>query len=417
MSDRFKQSQVYFNHIKSVGSISVGTLMELVQGHPFENEIKKNFTTDVIKSEKIVVQNIDTLACKIKSIKQNYKCFNVKAETTDIFFTRGNSKVDGIREARPLIFNFKEATDEDGVLQTDVKGYALYDSKGKYFDDLSMAKYANMLFEHGFDDLAEGNLEYFRNLGLTSDDFKKHQSYRCVAHQGEQFVRGITSLTYKEYGVDFSFVIAMLMLHKHMKSHVGNNYAITYAALNESKLELIITSDQAKKAGDFGMVSSAISIKTNDLGAGALTLTNIVRLGVKGNGIYLYPTNKEVAQKDISINHGRDSIKSAFTKINNSADFYGYIDYFIKELSVIKAIKTPDELRKKVLVRITNPNSSLKSVAKDLSDLFKDPLKDMISDFAKFLAMCKKADELDIDYDLKDKLRVIISEVILSNKK
>jgi hypothetical protein len=34
----------------------------------------------------------------------------------------------------------------------------------------------------------------------------------------------------------------------------------------------------------------------------------------------------------------------------------------------------------------------------------------------KLLEMCNKAEELDIDYDLKEKLRYIISDIILNKK-
>lgn len=416
MSDRFKQKQLFF-HKNGIGAISVSKLVQLLEGHPYEAGIKKSFNTDVIANERIVVENIDTLFNRIALIKRNYKCYTLKAHSKDVSFTRGKKKVDGIRDTYPLIFNFSEYIDGNGEVLQNFKAYAIYDLKSRYFEDFSMSKYANMLFDNGLDELTEINLEYFRRLAASTSDFNKHQSYRMVEHDGQQFVRGITSTSYKEYGVDFAFVVSMLMLHKYMKRNQGNNYRITFVALNESKFEMIIAGDQQKKAGDFGLVSSAISVKTNDLGAGALTFTNIIRLDVKGNGVYLYPNSKEVAKKDININHGNTSIKKALETLNNAEDFYGYIDYFIKELEAVKAIKTPEELRKRLLVRISNPNSSLKGVANDLKELFKNPLKDMVADFAKFLEMCRKAEELDIDYDLKDKLRVIISEVLLSGRK
>jgi hypothetical protein len=388
--------------------------MSLITGHRYEEDVKKSFNITSIQNEQIVIENVLAIYNEIAAIKQDYECFTVKAHSNSIFFTRGKTKVDGIRDHHPLIFNFREAVDDNGELHNNLSGYAIYDSKGKYFEDFSMAKYANMLFDNSLDDLAEINLEYFRRLSKSSADFNKYQSYRMVSHDNELFVRGITSTSYKEYGVDFAFVVAVLMLHKYMKQNKGNNYNITFSALNESKLEIIITSNQSKTAGDLGTVRSAISIKTNDLGGGAFTLTNIIKLDVKGSGIYLYPSNKKLAQKDISINHGRTSIKTALSEINKAEDFYGYIDFFITELQAIKTIKTPEELRRRILIKLSQPTSSLKNVSKELKELFKNPIKDVIADFSKFLEMCKKAEELDIDYDLKEKLRVIISDIILN---
>lgn len=47
---------------------------------------------------------------------------------------------------------------------------------------------------------------------------------------------------------------------------------------------------------------------------------------------------------------------------------------------------------------------------------FKPKISNDISNFAKLLDMCRKAEELEIDYDLKDKLRYIISDIILNKK-
>lgn len=414
MSDRFIQKQINFEKKNSLNILSVNKLISLIAGHRYDEDIKKFFNIASIQNEQIIVENVLTLYNQISAIKRDYECFTVKAYSNSVFFTRGKTKIDGIRDHQPLIFNFKEVVDDDGEILANYSGYAIYDSKGKYFEDFSMAKYANMLFDNNLDDLAETNLKYFRSLSKFKSDFNKYQSYRMVTHDNELFVRGITSLSYKEYGVDFAFVVAVLMLHKYMKQNEGNNYSITFAALNESKLEMIIASNQSKQAGDLGSVRSAISIKTNDLGGGAFTLTNIIKLDVKGSGIYLYPSNKKLAQKNISINHGRTSIKAALSEINKAEDFYGYIDYFITELQAIKAIKTPEELRKRIIIKISNPNSLLKNVSKELKEVFKNPLKDVISDFSKFLEMCRKAEELDINYDLKEKLRVIISDIILT---
>lgn len=414
MSDRFKQRQQYFNAKSNINNVSVKRLINLIEDHPYLEDIKKVFNIDSIYNDQIVVENIGNLYNTIAAIKRDYKCFTLRAHSRNVFFTRGKVKVDGIRDHHPLIFNFTEAVDGDGVLINHFKGYSVYDSKNKYFEDFSMSKYANMLFDNSLDELAEINLDYFRKLVSSSTHFDKYKSYRFVTHENECFVRGITSLGYKEYGVDFAFVASVLMLNKYMKSNIGNNYSITFAALCESKLEMIITSNESKKAGDFGTVSSAISVKTNDLGGGALTFTNIIRLDVKGDGIYLYPNNKELARKDITINHGNTGVKSALAQISKSEDFYGYIDNFIKELAAVKTIKTPEDLRKRILVKISHPTSSLKTVSKELKDLFKNPIKDVVEDFSKFLVMCKKAEQLDIDYDLKEKLRVIISDVILN---
>lgn len=259
MSDRFKQKQIIFRDDSSTGVLSVAKLLTLVDGHPYEEGIKRAFRTKSIINDRIAVGNIDTLYKVIAAIKRDYKFLNIDAYSKDIHFSRGTTRVDGVNDDRPILFNFSEYTDADGEVHENLSAYALYDSKSTFFDNFSMSKYANMLFDKDLDQLAEINLNYFRTLAESKSDFNNSRNYRLVSHNEEWFVRGVTSRKYKEYGVDFAFVVSMLMLHKHMRRNKGNNYRISFAAVSESKFEMVVVTDKSKDAGDFGKVRSAIS--------------------------------------------------------------------------------------------------------------------------------------------------------------
>jgi hypothetical protein len=166
---------------------------------------------------------------------------------------------------------------------------------------MTWAKYANRLYKIGLGGLAQYNLDFFKGLAISDKRFNKHKSYRLVANNGQLFLRGITSVDrYFEYGVDFTFVVAMLTLHKDMKENEGNQYAITSGGVSESKLELFVTDKRLKDAGEFGKVRSALAISTNDLGQGSLNFTKIIRVGGHlHNGMYLFPNNEKARKKTV----------------------------------------------------------------------------------------------------------------------
>lgn len=66
----------------------------------------------------------------------------------------------------------------------------------------------------------------------------------------------------------------------------------------------------------------------------------------------------------------------------------------------------------KIQAKIDGPRSSFSHIKK-LSDIFKAKMDNEITNFSKLLDMCNKAEELEIEFDLKDKLRYIISDIIL----
>lgn len=416
MSERFTQKRLILDDTLSSGKLKVSKLLTLINKHPYQQDILDAFQTDEIKDEFIVVDFIDTVFNRIKYITDNFVRFSVLAHSKDITIRESTVPVEDIPGHRPLIFNFGEYADIDEV-KYNLDCYAIYDSKNTFFDEHDMAKYANHLYKIGLGELAGYNVNFFKDLAKTNSRFNKYRSYRLVANNEELFLRGITSTDrYFEYGIDFAFVVAMLLLHKNMKSNAGNAYAITSGAISESKLELIIAEKQLKDAGEFGKVSSAIVVTTNDLGQGSLNFTKVIRVGGHfHHGIYLFPVSEEAKQNKLIISHSTGP-KRAIANLKEVHTQLGDTDEYIKELHDVNGIKTPDELRARIVNKLINPRSVFKDIV-ELRDIFKTKINNEIKDFAKLLEMCDKAEQLDIDYDLKDKLRYIISDIILSGRK
>jgi hypothetical protein len=416
MSERFTQKRIVFDEALSSGKLKVSTLVALLNKHPYQKDVIEAFKTDEIKDEFIVIDLIDTVHNRIKLIINQFERFSVLAHSKDITIRESAKPVADIPGQHPLIFNFAEYVEIDEV-KTGLDCCAIYDSKNTFFDEYDMAKYANRLYKNGLAGLAEYNINFFKALAAKDKRFNKHRSYRLVANNNELFLRGITSTDrYFEYGIDFTFVVTMLILHKDMKTNEGNHYAITSAAVSESKLELIISDKLLKDAKEFGKVSSAMIVTTNDLGQGSLNFTKIIRVGGKmHHGIYLFPTTEEAKQNKLIISHSTGP-KRALSSLNEVYMLLNDTDEYIKDLHDVNGIKAPDELRARIVTKLSNPRSAFKDI-QQLRDIFKTKIDNEIKAFAKLLEMCNKAEELEIDYDLKDKLRYIISDIILSGKK
>lgn len=416
MGNRFTQKRIVFDDALSSGKLKVSTLLALLNKHPYQKDVVEAFKTDDIKDEYIIVDQIDIVYNKIKLIVGQFERFSILAHSKDITIRESAKAVDDVTGDHPLVFSFGEYVEIDEV-KNGLDCYAIYNSKNTFFDEYDMTKYANRLYKNGLGGLAEYNINFFKILATTDKKFNKHRSYRLVVNNNELFLRGITSTDrYFEYGIDFTFVVAMLSLHKDMKTNKGNHYAISSAAVSESKLELIISDKQLKDAKEFGKVSSAMIVSTNDLGRGSLNFTKIIRVGGKmSHGIYLFPAAEEAKQNKLIISHSTGP-KRALGNLNEIYTLLNDTDEYIKDLHDVKGIKAPEELRTRIVNKLNSPRSAFKDI-QALKDIFKMRIDNEIKAFAKLLEMCNKAEELEIDYDLKDKLRYIISDIILSGRK
>ncbi|WP_138434173.1 hypothetical protein [Winogradskyella algicola] len=412
MVEKFKQKQLFLDPEKSSGKIKIEKLCALIENHPYKDDIYEVFNVESIKNNYISIDYVDLVYNRISSLLSNYKRYKIIAETKniDVF----EEAVTDSNETN-IVFNFEEYLDIDEV-KGDLKAIAIYDSKNTFLDEYVMTKYANNLFKIGQPGLANYNVQYFKQMAESNDSHNKEKSYRLVDFDGTTYVRGITSLRYYEYGIDFTFVVGMLSLYKNIQDNPGVEYEIRSVAISESKLEIIAAEKFAKKADSFGYISSAVRITTNDLGTGSLNFVNIINVLQKDStGFYLIPKkNSMVENSSLVINHNTKP-ENVFESIKGIDGILNTTDNFIEELKSVKTINTPDELRVKILSKIQAPRSSFKSIKK-LSDIFNRKIDNEVGNFKKLLEMCNKAEELDIEYDLKDKLRYIISDIILYGK-
>jgi hypothetical protein len=411
MEEKFVQKAVVFNPEDSTGKLKVEKLWELMEDHPYKDQMCIDFEIEKIKNEIITIDYIDTVFKRVKYFNTNYKQKIIRAEIKHINVFEEMLAIDGEKK-KEIVFHFDEYVVIDEVKEN-LKTIAKYDSKNTYLDEYVMTKYANSLFKKGLSELARQNIQYFKDLASSSDNYNKHRSYRLVENDGITYLRGITSMDkYYEYGVDFAFVASMLAFHSFMKKTQGVEYEIKSAHINESKLEIIVVEKFKKDAGEFGKVSTAIKVSTNDLGQGSLNFLNIIKVGkTDKNGFYLFPKQNRFENNRVIISHTTKP-ENVFATLKTLENVLNTSDKFIEELKEAKTIKTPDELRMKIQAKIDGPRSSFGHIKK-LSDIFKTKIDNEITNLSKLLEMCNKAEELEIDFDLKDKLRYIISDIIL----
>lgn len=406
MMNEFKQTTIDLS-VGSAGMIKVSKLESLIQAHPFYSEVVERLKIGNIREDEIVIQNIDTAFKAVRAANEKYEKINVLADTKDIAI-HSVTKDDKMS----VVFTFEECRVDDELIEG-LEAEAIYDSKNSFFEEYKMSKYANHLYDAGFSALVNVNIEYFKNLAQTDKKQNKSKSYRLLKSDEKYFLRGITSDKYNEYGIDFTFFSVMILLHYKMSQSKGNNYSIVSLSVSESKLDMIVKDNRVVTIDNFGKVSIAIKISTNELGTGSLNVTSTIRVENRNNDtlVYLFPKESPTLQTKHVINH-TTTLPKVFEKLRELETLLNISDEFVKDVTDIKGIKAPDELRHKIQMKIEHPNSVFKNV-NDLKDIFKNKIDNEISNFSVLLQMCQKAELLEMDYDTKDKLRYIISDIIL----
>jgi histidyl-tRNA synthetase len=158
--------------------------------------------------------------------------------------------------------------------------------------------------------------------------------------------------------------------------------------------------------------------RINGLGDRSLSFTHSLKLTPLQNDarkIFLFPkfSNKDINYK-MSVSHSTrlEKVLQAFDHIESAILS---VDDFINDFKGFVKTKTADELRAKIEERVRSNNSPFKGI-KELKNLFERSASQHIDNLAKLLEICQKAEMIDMDYDLKFRLRYIISNVLLYGK-
>ncbi len=416
-----------FEKQNSQNRIKAEKLLSLIKAENIKQEIINHYGLSTLDFY-ISIDNVDICYAYVEYITSKYEYINLNAFNNDVETSIKDSKE---KEGKiDLYFNFKNLFDDDGVVvYPSLNAKAEYDSVSMFYKNRELSKYINYLKSN-----KSKNIGSTENRNILIEDINnswKRQYERNPYSQGERkyrflkdkqenyFLRSITSKKYNEYGVAFSFVISILALNKIINKEKGNEFSISSLSLNESKFDMVVTTGVPTYIEEIEhFLASSILIKNNDLGDMSLSFTHSLKLTPLQNDerkIFLFPkfSDKDLKYK-MSVSHSTGTKKVLQTFDNIESVIYSVEDY-IKDFKGFVKSKTPDELRAKIEEKVISNNSPFKGI-KDLKKLFEKSTSQHIDNIAKLLEICHKAEMLDMDYDLKFKLRYIISNILLYGK-
>ncbi|MCT3761128.1 hypothetical protein CMU95_05305 [Elizabethkingia anophelis] len=414
---KFKQVTVPdINSQSTEGKIKISNLIELINNEIYLQEIINHFGLEDVLDDYIVIGNIDKAYKNIKYITEKYEYTNYYAFNKNV---STYIQKDEDSDESEIYFLINEPFNDDGEVVSQIIAKAEYDSVNMFYKDRELSKHINYLKKHGYKRLLENINQSWKTEYSQNDRLNRRRNYRFVKDSSDKmYLRSITSDSYNEYGVSFSFVVAMLALYKAMQQDKGLNFSITSLSLNESKIDIIVSANDSVYVEEIeSFISSSISIRNNDLGNKSISFTHtlkITRLQDADRQIYIFPRIKEDVNTKTTITH-RTSIGHLLASVDSMSQLLYSTNDFVATFKGFYSARTYDELRAKIEEKIITNNSPFKNV-RELKDLFKRSATQNINNLAKLLDLCGRAEIIDMDFDLKFKLRYLISNVLLYGK-
>lgn len=409
----FKTERFFIDKEKATNNINSDDLLALISNEELKELLINRYDLD----QNLVIE-IDGIDQVFDHVKRYIKRFDlIRLEVADDQVT-SYIEFDSITNEPRYKFSIASGV-EDDVIHENLIVTATYDSVNLFYKDKDLTQYVKSLKKHKnmSNLLDELNVSWKNHYGRNPKLVKK-RLFRILKHNDDYYLKSINTNSYREYGIKESFVVAILELFKLKNQNSNFDFEIASILLSESEIDLIISKKKGVKLGNEGLVKNSISIRNNDQGNASFGIYSTLEIYTEkglAEKIFLFP-NKD----DQSI---KTHIKSAHTvSADKFVEIHSEIGVLLnkgEELKdnyhFLKDTVDYDQLRQKIEERLIVNNSSFKGVD-GLKDLFKRDNAGHVDNLAKLLSLCGKAELLDMNSDIRFKLRYLISNVLLYNK-
>ncbi|GEP52284.1 hypothetical protein FNO01nite_29560 [Flavobacterium noncentrifugens] len=415
-TDYFRAKRYPLNDQKSEDFIYTEDLLGLIDNEELRELIINKYNLD--KNYQIEIEKVEFLYNLIRLYSRRFKLIRLEAKESDV---SSELKFDSESQKPVYIFTIKNGVENEGeseIVYDSLEAEAIYDSINLFYNDKSLSQYVKSLGKKPnkkrlLNDLNNSWSAYYSN----NKDSAKTKLFRILSHGDDYYLKSINSSSYKEYGIAESFVMALLELNKFKTSNPETEFFISSVSISESKLDLIISQKKAIKLGDIGFLRSSISIRNEDQGNTSFGVYNALEFFPSSSStkkIYLFPNQDENKIKNSVVSKHTVSSEKFFETFSSVSELFNLGEVMKNDFHFYNGSKDYDELRSKIEHKLVTNNSPFKNVTK-LKDLFSREKTGHIENLETLLRICAESDSIEMEYDLKFRLRYLISNVLLYN--
>jgi hypothetical protein len=410
--DYFKTQTHSLYDIKSTDFIETDNLIQLITDEKLKEKIKNKYSLD--KNYTIEIGKIEFLYQQIYKYSKRFNLIRLEAKESDVTC---QLKFDTKDQKPAFIFKIKNGNDNE-VFYDLIEAESIYDSVALFYNSKSLSQYVKSMSKNHkkkelLSDLNDSWAKYYEK----NQDSVKTRLFRILNHNDNYYLKSINSSAFKEYGIAESFVMTVLELNKFKSTNPSVEFFISSVSISESKLDLIISQKKSIPLVDVGFLRSSVSIRNEDQGNtsfGVYSTLEFFPNATEKNKIYLFP-NRDENKIDNSIRSSHTaSLENFLETFSNISELFNAGEKISEDFKFYNGSTSYDELRAKIEHKIRNANSPFKKVTK-LVNLFSREHTGQINNLETLLKICAASNEIEMEYDLKFKLRYLISNVLLYN--
>lgn len=338
------------------------TIEILSQDNEFVEEVLNAFSVNPQNQSVVQIGNLKSLLADISEIDSS-------VEKRDITVGLNNIYLERMLEDEVAVLALYEIKDPELIKRLSSDNMMVetrYSAKNDYLDIYNFSKFANFLRDQKWDDLITYTQDYIRSHSVDRSERK----LRLIRTKDEEqyMLRAITSVSaYKNYGINFSVLVALLALDKYVKESKTNVYIDEYR-LDDSRVYVSFQLGARHIVNDNTSLSLNLVLENDEIKDSAVSMNAAFKLtyndGERNSYVYLRPdayrTFGEIEYKSDLLTYSHSmNVSTVYEKIG---ELPVYINHFVQQVTEnsqkIVKISNPEEVRNFILTAVKNARNS-----------------------------------------------------------
>lgn len=413
-----KKKESHFKDFDDQSYVKIEKLLDLKIKDEYKDELKELYSLEDNIEEILKIGNSTMLIDALIELDDACKKIDLKSKIRNVQLKR-------LYEKEKAVFEIFEIEDEEILLENGsdiLEVETAYSAKNDILDYYSLSKFANYCRDLEYDQLVGIIKDY---LKVQNENNETERGLRLVYNNEDKkyFFRALTSADgYKDYGINFSIVVALLALDSYAEDN-DEEIFINSFVVDESTIYvsfqltkgIILTPNLSLK---FTLILENDEIKRN-----AVSFNGVFTLIFNDNGkeseIFLKPKGMKSDESDfpsdlLTYRHS-GSITNVLEKIGKLPELIKeYVQQVSEDAKNIVEIKHPDDVRKLIARKIKYSKKPEFKAYKD--QIFKSLMNNNVNNVFGLFELLRSVDDLFEHTDVisKDFWRSKIYEALVN---
>ena len=351
MSSILKKSCRHFQNDGTIQSMATlrSAIKILSRDNDYIYEVLESFSVDREQSSVIQVGNVKALLEDIAELDNMAEKIDVRVMKKDIYLEK-------MLEEEVALFMLYGINDPKLLTEHNSDSLLVetrYSAKADILEFNNLSKFANHCRDEHWDDLLQDIQDYIKR-NTTSEEFC---SARLIKLKDEEryLLRAVTSDTaYKNYGINFSALVALLSVNQHVEETKDNVYIDEYH-IDDSTIYLSFQLGDPRKISDNLELSFNLILENDEIKDSAVRFNGVFKLtytdGDKSSYLLLRPKSFKDSE---ALSYRTDML--TYTHAMNVCTVHEkmkklplyisqYVGQTIENAKVIVDIKNPNEVK------------------------------------------------------------------------